>query len=854
MRSVNLDFLKVAASLWEGALCGRRAILLAVVAVLSMSISGTGAAAQGCAINWRVGKTCLPYAVQDIQDVAYDGHSFVGVGRAGLVVTSPDGHTWTQRPCHLDVDLQSVAGEEGRFVAYGMGGVSSPVVLTSTDSGLSWSVQWVNLWSKLVAAGGLFFSGNRTSSDGGTWAPLYLPNSGLATDQVAFGNGVWLAINYTGYLASTVYSSTDAQSWRVMPVPPFQAGGVLVFGGKRFVAVNGGVYSSKDGRSWARAAGPESYGPITHTGKQFALIAQGATWFSGDGRTWTKKASDLPYSGRYRKLFWTGTHLVLFEWVAQSVVAYESSDGAHWTAYPGCPYPPLRGAQVRYFSRPGLFVSTDALMTSADGETWTDPTSETSANSVAYGGGRFVVVCPQGRALWSTDGRSWNSVATGVPEDLVDVAYGAGVFVAVGNLGRIVTSPDGVTWTARSSFYYSNLTSVIYANGTFVTVGITQSAAFLSSDGTSWERVDLGPDNASSQGPVLSFVLGKIVLAGSSGLSTSVDGRTWVKNIGVDVSGNLTEWNGVVYARRYGSDLVASEDLLNWAPLPAAGSDRGYVMASDGRCLVLGGGGLLVRGTCAPYVEAVTPSAVPNDGASEVTVSGTNLSGVTKIKFGEVQATSFVVRSDNEILAQAPAGMPLSTVAVTADADDEPGLVSHEDVLRVGAEPVVVGASPSLLSTPDTYGYAVTVWGRNLAAAEQLLIEGSTAGYASSRSDDWVTFSVMPRPAGHAEVAVLFQDGSTLPIPGGFTFVNPPTITSVKVMHNPTTLVVKGTGFSQDYSATFNGQPVAIAKVKDPQNLTITGNRLDDLMNFTNVLGIVSNLGPVRSAEFSFPR
>ena len=48
-----------------------------------------------------------------------------------------------------------------------------------------------------------------------------------------------------------------------------------------------------------------------------------------------------------------------------------------------------------------------------------------------------------------------------------------------------------------------------------------------------------------------------------------------------------------------------------------------------------------------PSVTAVTPGSGPTTGGTTVTITGTGFSGVTKVAFGAVLATSFTVVSDH---------------------------------------------------------------------------------------------------------------------------------------------------------------------------------------------------------------
>ena len=66
-----------------------------------------------------------------------------------------------------------------------------------------------------------------------------------------------------------------------------------------------------------------------------------------------------------------------------------------------------------------------------------------------------------------------------------------------------------------------------------------------------------------------------------------------------------------------------------------------------------------------PSVTALSPNSGPSAGGTSVTVTGTNLSGATAVKFGTLAATSFSVNSATQITATAPAGSGTVDVTVT---------------------------------------------------------------------------------------------------------------------------------------------------------------------------------------------
>jgi hypothetical protein len=66
-----------------------------------------------------------------------------------------------------------------------------------------------------------------------------------------------------------------------------------------------------------------------------------------------------------------------------------------------------------------------------------------------------------------------------------------------------------------------------------------------------------------------------------------------------------------------------------------------------------------------PAVSGLTPAAGPGSGGTVLTITGTGLTGATKVTFGAISATTYTVNSDSSITVTAPAGTGSVHVRVT---------------------------------------------------------------------------------------------------------------------------------------------------------------------------------------------
>ncbi len=179
--------------------------------------------------------------------VVYGGGQFVVVGfryngasYTGVVVTSPDGVTWTDRTSAANItsEMYAVAWGGGQYVATGVGASISPDGVTWTP----YNDQSADLMASMAYGAGLFVAldgstgaDSITSPDGVHWTPHHYAFS------IANGYGNALAFGNGQFLAPTLATSIDGLTWTTNPYPTggqFAAG---VYGPGGWVGVGNGM-------------------------------------------------------------------------------------------------------------------------------------------------------------------------------------------------------------------------------------------------------------------------------------------------------------------------------------------------------------------------------------------------------------------------------------------------------------------------------------------------------------------------------------------------------------------------------------------------------------------------------------
>jgi hypothetical protein len=148
-----------------------------------------------------------------------------------------------------------------------------------------------------------------------------------------------------------------------------------------------------------------------------------------------------------------------------------------------------------------------------------------------------------------------------------------------------------------------------------------------------------------------------------------------------------------------------------------------------------------------PSVTRVEPSFGPASGGTTVTITGTNFSGATAVKFGSTNATSFTVNSASSITAVSPAGTGTVDVTVTTAAGTSP--TSPADQFTYG--PAVTKVEPNRGSPSG--GTTVTVTGTSFTGATAVKFGSTSAKSFTVNSATSIT-AVSPRMKGGGTVDV----------------------------------------------------------------------------------------------------
>ena len=209
-----------------------------------------------------------------------------------------------------------------------------------------------------------------------------------------------------------------------------------------------------------------------------------------------------------------------------------------------------------------------------------------------------------------------------------------------------------------------------------------------------------------------------------------------------------------------------------------------------------------------PTVTALNPTAGPTAGGNSVTITGTNLTGATAVKFGTASAT-ITTDTATSITATAPAGTA-GSVDVTVTTPGGTSATGTADRYTYVARPIVTGLNPS--TGPATGGTTVAITGTNLTGATAVKFGATNATNFTVNTATSITATAPPGATGTVDVTVTTTGGtSATGATDKYTYVGGPTVTSISPAAGPssggTAVTINGTLLSSPSAVRFGGIP-----------------------------------------------
>jgi hypothetical protein len=438
--------------------------LLRMFVVVSSTAFTNAAMYSFDAVNWTQSTT--PNTGQTWTSVCWQVSpaKFIAVANGGTagtkMMTSENGMTWFATTILPDNTWSSIAysplisnrlasvgasSSTNQVMTYKRFDVTAPEIKTNALSATT-PGSGISIDGALINSGAL--TCNQIVTNDNPWSNTSTPNSGTPTwSSINSSPTLLLAVANSG--TNGLMGSTDGMNWST-----FSAGATQLAG----VTMTDLIYSVPLGL-WCIVASNGT------TSQQI--------WTSptGLGATWTASTSSTPLQWQGVAFLATGQTTGIFCAVANNTsnvaVMFSATGTGTWSAGTAAIVGSPTWTKITASSSLQLFVAvsnlintTNAIMTSPTGATWTQQTTPnhgTGGNTwhdITYGHGLFVSVSSTGtrRVMTSPNGSVWTASAANATID--DFAWFGvtwvprpGLFCAVGT-NCTMTSPDGITWTS----------------------------------------------------------------------------------------------------------------------------------------------------------------------------------------------------------------------------------------------------------------------------------------------------------------------------------------------------------------------------------------------------------------------
>lgn len=372
----------------------------------------------------------------------------------------------------------------------------------------------------------------------------------------------------------------------------------VVFGRDRFVAVGGDgtILASADGTKWTRCASgtTSTLQGVAWNGKKFAAAGtEGTILISEDGITWNVQS--LGEHIIFSRILWDGSRFIAVgtdyltgEYnieryrLSNGIIAY-SDDGSNWKASRFEDFDGIYGIAGgpgkyviiadKHYEEGGVPPEGIRIFISKDLSGWT-PT-EGGKNSIVYAvsdiGGRFVATGADGALLTSEDGENWSDKRITPGYNLSGVIFNNTKYIAFGS--AILDSPDGESWEKRAEKEEAGrgqYFGAAWGKDRFVAVGVSGIIS-LSKNGSDW--TDVFSAKCNNYTGIYWDGQRFIAIGDKCSISVSTDGGVWTNSgYGSFLQLNSLAWNGKRYVavggqqfmRSSGGIIISSPDLVHW--------------------------------------------------------------------------------------------------------------------------------------------------------------------------------------------------------------------------------------------------------------------------------------------------
>ncbi len=441
--------------------------------------------------------------------------------------------------------------------------------------------------------------------------------------------------------------------------------------------------------------------------------------------------------------------------------------------------------------------STSVYVSSDNGQNWTlansTPFPATPVTKMAIiGSNLFAGTTGGGMSISTNNGATFTTINNGfpvVPGSSIQELFVDGVnLYAAGSLGIYVTSNNGQSWTALPNGQTTGAVLALAKIGNAFFAGTHISGVYVSTNnGANWSVINNGLTN---------LTVYDLATYGSNLYAATGGGGVFV------TSNNGQSWSPVSIGLR----SLDVRTLKVFGNLLFAGTFGGSVHVAG-----------LDQNTCqqaCPTVSGINPSS--GLVGSTVTISGTNFTGVTGVKFSSNVTASFTIVNDTTITATVPGGASTGPITISKSGCNDVQTVTF--TVSFPLCPTVSGINPQSGNT----GTTVTISGAGFTGVSSVKFPNNVTAQFTVVSDSQIMATV---PAGASSGFITISksgcnDATTL----AFSIVNCATASQITPSSGivGSTVTINGTNFTGVTAVRFFNNVTASFTVVNDTTITAT--------------------------------
>ncbi|QRO02119.1 IPT/TIG domain-containing protein [Archangium violaceum] len=208
-----------------------------------------------------------------------------------------------------------------------------------------------------------------------------------------------------------------------------------------------------------------------------------------------------------------------------------------------------------------------------------------------------------------------------------------------------------------------------------------------------------------------------------------------------------------------------------------------------------------------PRITGISPSSGPSTGGTRVGLTGSGFEPGATVSFGGVAASGVTVADGEHLTATAPAHAVGVVDVVVSNPSGSRATLGGGFTYEKAPAPVLTGVAPG--SGPTRGGSALTLTGSNFVAGARVTLGSVEATDVTVVSANTLTATAPAHAAGVVDVAVINPDEQSAVLAKGFTYLAPPTISSVTPDSGESNggqrVTISGSGFRTGVKVRFGG-------------------------------------------------